>query len=78
MERSPINDLELCALLETNLTDKINDKEVILRELNSLIITKVMKPNNRLNIPAKLRCFLSFCGAVKKNLPKSFALGRWI
>ena len=33
-----------------------------------------MKPNNRLNIPAKLRCFLSFCGAVKKNLPKSFAL----
>ena len=29
MERSPINDLELCALLEPNLTDKINDREVI-------------------------------------------------
>ena len=31
MERSPINDLELCALLEPNLTDKINDREVIFK-----------------------------------------------
>ena len=31
MERSPINDLELCALIKPNLTDKINDREVIFK-----------------------------------------------
>ena len=31
MERSPVNDLELRALLEPNLTDKINDREVIFK-----------------------------------------------
>lgn len=31
MERSPINDLELRALLEPQLTDKINDREVIFK-----------------------------------------------
>ena len=31
MERSPINGLELRALLEPNLTDKTNDREVILK-----------------------------------------------
>ena len=31
MERSPINDLELCALLEPNLTDKIKDREIIFK-----------------------------------------------
>ena len=29
MERSPVNDLEIRTLLEDNLTDKINDREVI-------------------------------------------------
>lgn len=31
MERSPVNDLELRALLEPHLTDKINDREVIFK-----------------------------------------------
>lgn len=31
MERSPVNDLELRALLEPRLTDKINDREVIFK-----------------------------------------------
>ena len=31
MERSPINDLELCALLEPNLTEKVDDREVIFK-----------------------------------------------
>ena len=31
MERSPVNDLELRALLEAQLTDKINDREVIFK-----------------------------------------------
>lgn len=31
MERSPINDLELRALLEPNLTDKTDDREVIFK-----------------------------------------------
>lgn len=31
MERSPINDLELRTLLQDHLTDKINDREVILK-----------------------------------------------
>ena len=31
MERSPINDLELRVLLEPNLTDKIDDREVIFK-----------------------------------------------
>ena len=31
MERSPINDLELRALLEPNLTDKTNNREVIFK-----------------------------------------------
>lgn len=31
MERSPINDLELRTLLEPNLTDKVNDREVIFK-----------------------------------------------
>lgn len=31
MERSPINDLELRALLEANLTDKTDDREVIFK-----------------------------------------------
>ena len=30
-ERSPINDLELRALLEPNLTDKTDDREVIFK-----------------------------------------------
>lgn len=31
MERSPINDLELRVLLEPNLTDKTDDREVIFK-----------------------------------------------
>lgn len=31
MERSPINDLELRALLEPNLTDNTDDREVIFK-----------------------------------------------
>ena len=31
MERSPVNDLELRTLLEPNLTDKVNDREVIFK-----------------------------------------------
>ena len=31
MERSPINDLELRVLLETNLTDDIDNREVIFK-----------------------------------------------
>lgn len=31
MERSPINDLELRALLEPNLTDKTDDREVVFK-----------------------------------------------
>lgn len=31
MERSPVNDLELRALLQPNLTDKIDDREVIFK-----------------------------------------------
>lgn len=31
MERSPVNDLELRALLEPNLTDKTEDREVIFK-----------------------------------------------
>ncbi len=31
MERSPVNDLELRTLLEPNLTDKVNDREIIFK-----------------------------------------------
>jgi cell filamentation protein len=31
MERSPINDLELRTLLQSNLTDKVNDREIIFK-----------------------------------------------
>ena len=31
MERSPVNDLELRALIEPNLTDRINDREIIFK-----------------------------------------------
>ena len=31
MERSPVNDLELRALIEPNLTDRINDREMIFK-----------------------------------------------
>ncbi len=31
MERSPINDLELCTLLQPALTDRVNDREVIFK-----------------------------------------------
>lgn len=31
MERSPVNDLELRTLLSGNLTDKINDREIIFK-----------------------------------------------
>ena len=31
MERSPVNDLELRALIEPNLTDRVNDREVIFK-----------------------------------------------
>ena len=31
MDRSPVNDLELRSLLEPNLTDKVNDREVIFK-----------------------------------------------
>ena len=34
MERSPVNDLELRALLQPALTDKINDRETIFKGLN--------------------------------------------
>lgn len=33
MERSPINDLELRTLLLANLTEKINDREIIFKGL---------------------------------------------
>jgi cell filamentation protein len=31
MERGPINDLEIRSLLQSNLTDKINDREIIFK-----------------------------------------------
>lgn len=31
MERSPVHDLELCALVQPHLTDKINDREMIFK-----------------------------------------------
>ena len=31
MERSPVNDLELRFLIQPNLTDKVNDREVIFK-----------------------------------------------
>ncbi len=31
MERSPVNDLELRTLLSQNLTDRVNDREVIFK-----------------------------------------------
>jgi len=31
MERSPINDLELRFLIQPNLTDKVNDREVLFK-----------------------------------------------
>jgi cell filamentation protein len=31
MERSPVNDLELRALLQPNLTDRVDDREVIFK-----------------------------------------------
>jgi len=31
MERSPINDLELRTLLQENLTNKVNEKEIIFK-----------------------------------------------
>ena len=31
MERSPVNDLELRVLIQANLTDRINDREVIFK-----------------------------------------------
>lgn len=31
MERSPVNDLELRALIESNLTDRVDDREVIFK-----------------------------------------------
>ena len=31
MERSPINDLELCTLLQQGLTDRVDDREVIFK-----------------------------------------------
>ena len=31
MERSPINDLELRALIQPNLTDRVDDREVIFK-----------------------------------------------
>ena len=31
MERSPVNDLELRFLIEPNLTDKVNDRDVIFK-----------------------------------------------
>ena len=31
MERSPINDLELRALIQPNLTDRVNDHDVIFK-----------------------------------------------
>ena len=31
MERSPVNDLELRALIEPNLTNRINDREIIFK-----------------------------------------------
>lgn len=34
MERSPINDLELRTLLKANLTDKVNDREIIFKGID--------------------------------------------
>jgi len=34
MERSPVNDLELSTLLNANLTDEINNKEVIFKGID--------------------------------------------
>lgn len=46
MERSPINDLELRALLEPNLTDKINDREVIFKGIEQSYYYEGYKKEN--------------------------------
>lgn len=33
MERSPVNDLELRALIQSHLTDKTSDREVIFKRI---------------------------------------------
>ena len=47
MERSPINDLEIVTLLFENLTDKINDKEVIFKGIEQSYYYEGYKTNNK-------------------------------
>ena len=49
MERSPINDLEIVTLLFENLTDKINDKEVIFKGIEQSYYYEGYKTNNKQN-----------------------------
>lgn len=43
MERSPINDLEIRFLLKENLTDDIDNREIISKASNNRAIMKDMK-----------------------------------
>ena len=45
MERSPVNDLELRMLLQPNLTDKINDREVIFKGIEASYYYEGYEPN---------------------------------
>lgn len=46
MERSPINDLELRVLLEPNLTDQVNDREVIFKGIEQSYYYEGYKKEN--------------------------------
>lgn len=47
MERSPINDLELRVLFQSALTDKVNDLEVIFKEIEQSYYYEGYSPDNR-------------------------------
>lgn len=45
MERSPVNDLELRALLQPNLTDRTNDREIIFKGIEQSYFYEGYNPN---------------------------------
>lgn len=47
MERSPINDLELKTLIKSNLTDKINDREIIFKGIKQSYYYEGLEKENK-------------------------------
>ena len=74
MERSPIKDLEIKALLKEALTDQIYDRQVFMKGLDASYRYEVMKPTKPMTFPERTNWMKNLSDSVRSRGYSGFLL----